>query len=138
MKKILFLFLLAIATLTSCAQEVKKEAQLALKQEVKENVKSVILNVADYKDVVIGKDVQLVDVRTPKEYEAGYIDDAINIDFMNQETFKQSFEKLDKNNPLYIYCRSGNRSQKSVPLLEALGFKEIYDLKGGYNAWSQK
>ena len=122
MKNLLFLFLLSIATLTGCAQEDKKD----------------ILDVANYKEVVVGKDVQLVDVRTPQEYQAGYIDDAINIDFMNQETFKEAFEKLDKTKTLYIYCRSGNRSQKSVPLLKAMGFKEIYDLKGGYNAWSQQ
>ncbi len=125
MKKILFLFLLAVATLTSCGQEVKQD------------VKSAIITVANYKEVVVGKDVQLVDVRTPKEYDAGYIDDAINIDFMNQDSFNEAFNKLDKNKPLYIYCRSGNRSQKSVPLLINLGFTEIYDLKGGYNAWSK-
>ena len=134
MKKLIFLSLLAIATLSSCGQEVKQE----VKQEVNDNVKNAILGVAEYKKVVVGNDVQLVDVRTPKEYNAGIIDDAINIDFMNQETFKEAFEKLDKNKPLYIYCRSGNRSQKSVPLLEAMGFKEIYDLKGGYLSWAEQ
>jgi len=119
MKNILFLFVFSVITLTSCAQ----------------NDKNLILEVANYKEVVVGKDVQLVDVRTPKEYQAGFIDNAINIDFMNQKTFKEGFENLDRNKPLYIYCRSGNRSQKSVALLEAMGFKEIYDLKGGYNAW---
>ncbi len=130
MKKIVFLFLIAITTLTSCGQEVKKET--------KQDIISVILDVASYKEVVVGKDLQLVDVRTPKEYQEGFIDDAINIDFMNQKTFNEAFNKLDKSIPLYIYCRSGNRSQKSVALLYALGFKEIYDLKGGYSAWSRQ
>jgi len=132
MKKIVFLFLIAIATLVSCGQDAKQET----KQEVNLEVKNIILNVADYKKAVVGKDVQLIDVRTPNECKTGIIDDAINIDFMNQETFKDAFEKLDKNKPLYIYCRSGNRSQKSVAILEDIGFKEIYDLKGGYLAWS--
>ena len=138
MKNILFLFFIAITTLSSCGQEIKKGAKQEVKQAVKEDVKSVILDVANYKEVVVGKDIQLVDVRTSKEYQAGHIDDAINIDYMNQETFNEAFEKLDKNKPLYIYCRSGNRSQKSVPLLKTLGFKEIYDLKGGYNVWSNQ
>ncbi len=132
MKKIFFLLFLAMTTLTSCGQDIKQE----VKQAVKGDLKSVILDVTNYKEVVVGKDLQLVDVRTPKEYQEGFIDDAINIDFMNQETFNEAFNKLDKNKPLYIYCRSGNRSQQSVALLQALGFKEIYDLKGGYLAWS--
>lgn len=122
MKKILFLLLFAISLFTSCAQDVS----------------SVILGVTDYKEVVVGKDVQLVDVRTPQEYQEGFIDDAINIDFMNPNSFNEEFLKLDNSKPLYIYCRSGNRSQKSVPQLQKLGFTEIYDLKGGYKAWSKQ
>ena len=119
MKKILFLLLFTTSLFVSCAQDVN----------------SIILGVTDFKEVVVGKDVQLVDVRTPKEYQEGFIDDAINIDYMNPNSFKEEFIKLDNSKPLYIYCRSGNRSQKSVPLLKELGFTEIYDLKDGYNAW---
>ena len=133
MKKILFLFLFAISTLTGCGQEVKQKV-LSLTS----GVKSVILDVDNYRDVVVGKDVQLVDVRTPKEYQEGFIDDAINIDYMNQDAFNKAFDTLDKKKPLYIYCCSGNRSQKSVLILQELGFTEIYDLKGGYNAWSKQ
>ncbi len=122
MKKILFLLLFTISAYTNYAQEVK----------------NTILDVADYKEIVVGKNVQLVDVRTPKEYQEGFIDDAINIDYQNQVKFITSFEKLDKNKPLYIYCRSGNRSQKSAKLLLELGFSEIYDLKGGYIAWNNQ
>ncbi len=122
MKKILFLLIFATSLFTSCAQDSN----------------SIILEVADYKEVVVGKDVQLVDVRTPQEYKKGFIDDAINIDYMNPKSFNEEFMKLDKNKPLYIYCRSGNRSQKSVPLLKEFGFTKIYDLKDGYNAWSKQ
>ena len=126
MKNILFLLLFTLNSFIVTAQETVLEAT------------SVILDVTNYKEVVVGKDVQLVDVRTPKEYQEGRIDDAINIDYFDQENFNQAFKKLDKNEPLYIYCRSGNRSQKSVKLLVDLGFTEIYDLKGGYNAWSMQ
>ena len=119
MKKLVTLIIFVLITALSSAQDVKNE----------------ILDVSNYNEFVTGKDVQLVDLRTPKEYQAGYIDDAINIDYYDQANFKKSFEKLDKNKPLYIYCRSGNRSQKSVPFLRYFGFTEIYDLKGGYNAW---
>ena len=122
MKKVVFLFLITITTFTCYSQ----------------NVKNIILDVADYKELVLDKNVQLVDVRTPKEYQEGSIEDAINIDYFDQDKFKTAFEKLDKNKPLYIYCRSGNRSQKSAKLLVDLGFTEIYDLKGGYIAWSNQ
>ena len=108
---------------------------IATSQEVAVKTINSILDVASYNEIVLGKNVQLVDVRTPKEYADGFIDKAINIDYFDQNNFKKEFEKLDKNKPLYIYCRSGNRSQKSAVILVNLGFKEIYDLKGGYKTW---
>lgn len=79
----------------------------------------------------------MVDIRTPGEYKAGYIDDAINIDFMNLENFSIQFEKLDKTKPVYIYCHSGVRSRNASNKLLTLGFTKIYDYKGGYKEWSK-
>jgi rhodanese-related sulfurtransferase len=42
---------------------------------------------------------------------------------------------LDKEIPIYLYCRSGGRSNKAARQLISLGFKEIYDLQGGYLGW---
>lgn len=122
MKKISILILFVLMSFVATSQEVT----------------NALLNTENFKEVVVGKDVQLVDVRTPDEYNAGKIDDAINIDYFDQETFKKEFEKLDKNKPVYVYCRSGHRSHESAVLLEQMGFKEIYDLEGGYIAWSEK
>lgn len=96
----------------------------------------VILDKKAYADAIASKNVQLVDVRTPMEYNSGHIKSAINIDFFNASDFNTSFEKLDKNQPLYVYCRSGARSQKAARKLVSMGFKEIYDLRGGYNSWN--
>ena len=41
----------------------------------------------------------------------------------------------DKSAPLYIYCRSGRMSAEATPTLQALGYTNIIDLKGGMNAW---
>ncbi|WP_338038988.1 rhodanese-like domain-containing protein [Maribacter litopenaei] len=89
----------------------------------------------EYAEAISGKKVQLVDVRTPAEYNGGHIKKAINIDFFNASHFKNAFEKLDKNQPVYVYCRSGARSQKAARKLVGMGFTEIYDLRGGYNSW---
>ncbi len=86
----------------------------------------------------IGKNVQLVDVRSAKEYSDGYIDDAVNIDITDMENFKQEVNKLDKSKPIYIYCHSGGRSNRASKILETAGFKEIYDFSGGWNAWSKQ
>ncbi len=75
-----------------------------------------------------------VDVRTPEEVADGTIEGAINIDY-NAADFIEQFSALDKNQPVYLFCRSGNRSGKATKLLIKAGYNEIYDLKGGYLAY---
>lgn len=94
-----------------------------------------ILDYMDFKNQIVNN-VQLIDVRTSEEFNAGHIEGAINIDFKNEEVFYQSFLRLDKKNPVYVYCRSGNRSKKSADKLLEMGFSKVYDLKGGYIDWN--
>ena len=94
-----------------------------------------ILDYTEFKNQIVNN-VQLVDVRTSEEFNAGHIEGAINIDFKNEELFYQLFKGLDKKNPVYVYCRSGNRSKKSADKLLELGFSKVYDLKGGYIEWN--
>ena len=61
---------------------------------------------------------------------------ALKDHFKNEESFDRSFEKLDKSKPVYLYCRSGNRSKKSDDILIELGFSKVYDLKGGFIEWN--
>ena len=84
---------------------------------------------------VIGKEVQWIDVRTPQEYNAGHIDDAVNFDIKG-ESFVEQINTLDKNQPVYLYCRRGGRSNRAAEILKSEGFKEIYDYTGGYEEWS--
>ncbi len=102
------------------------------KQQVEEFV---VLDVTEYKEAVINKDVQLVDVRTPREYRSGHLGNARNIDYHKSKQFVEGFEVLDKEKPVYIYCRSGARSAKAARKLIDMGFKKIYDLKGGILNW---
>lgn len=95
-----------------------------------------ILSVADFKSGIAEKNIQLIDVRTPREYRSEHISKAVNIDIFQKSSFRASVEKLDKNKPVYLYCRSGNRSQKAARVLADMGFNQIFDLKGGYMAWS--
>lgn len=87
------------------------------------------------KTEVIGKDVQLVDVRTPGEYNAGHIDDAVNFDLSDRTTFMEQIETLDKDQPVYLYCLVGSRSAYAAKILRSKGFTQIFDYSGGYNDW---
>jgi len=78
----------------------------------------------------------IVDVRTPKEIAGGKIDEnALEIDFKDG-SFDSNISKLDKNNTYLIYCKSGGRSSKSTKKMIAAGFKNVYNLEGGYSEWS--
>jgi rhodanese-related sulfurtransferase len=77
----------------------------------------------------------LLDVRTPEEYAEGHLADAKLINYYNED-FKNQLSQLDKSKPVFLYCRSGKRSGASAELLVELGFKEVYDLQGGFMAWA--
>lgn len=79
----------------------------------------------------------LIDVRTREEYDDGHIPHAGNIDFYGDD-FKSKMDYIDRNKPLYIYCKSGHRSSMASQMLKGMGFKNVVELKGGYLAWKGK
>ncbi|MBW1298071.1 rhodanese-like domain-containing protein [Aquimarina litoralis] len=81
--------------------------------------------------------VQLVDVRTPKEYGDGHIEGAINIDFTD-ENFETLLSEIDKSKPVAVYCGRGGRSGKCSAYMKKAGFTKIYDLDGGITEWKYK
>ena len=95
-----------------------------------------VMNVSEYRSAISSGDVQLVDVRTPHEYRSGNIANSINIDFFQPTVFAEKFSRLDKDKPVYIYCRTGARSQKAAAKLLEMGFSEVIDLRGGYMQWN--
>jgi len=79
--------------------------------------------------------IALLDIRTPQELaENGSIAGAINLDFYSAD-FESKIKEMDREAPVMLYCRSGGRSGEAAAMLKELGFKEVYDLNGGYNAW---
>jgi rhodanese-related sulfurtransferase len=79
----------------------------------------------------------LIDVRTADEYKEGHIKNAINIDYYNNQ-FSVIMSSYPKDAPIYLYCRSGNRSGKAATLLKEQGFTNVFDLAGGFNAWTDQ
>lgn len=82
------------------------------------------------------KDYYLIDVRTKEEFEAGALPDALNIDF-NGDDFEAQLAKLDKSKTAFIYCQAGGRSASACKVAEKMAFKAIFDMDGGYGAWSE-
>ncbi|MBP0904897.1 rhodanese-like domain-containing protein [Mariniflexile gromovii] len=95
-----------------------------------------VLEPAEFKNQISNHSVQLIDVRTADEYKSGHINNAKNIDFLSS-SFVYKINKLNKKKPVYVYCKSGNRSNKASKQLAELGFTEIYDLKGGFLNWRE-
>lgn len=115
------LYLMVFTSVVSCQSQQDKTISRVDKDAIKAEV--------------IGKDVQLVDVRTPGEYRAGHIDDAVNFDLSNRNAFMKQIETLDKDQPVYLYCLVGSRSAYAAKILRDKGFTKIYDYSGGYNDW---
>ena len=76
----------------------------------------------------------ILDIRTPGEYHSGHIKDSIMIDYYSK-SFGDQISRLDRSKSYLVYCRSGNRSARSMALFEKLQFKKIYHLSSGINSW---
>ncbi len=74
----------------------------------------------------------ILDVRTAYEFAEGHIENAKNAD-VSAPTFDAEIEKLDKEQPVFVYCAIGVRSSKAATILRKKGFKHVYDLDGGYH-----
>jgi len=77
---------------------------------------------------------QIIDVRTPQEFASGHLDNAVNIDWLG-DNFLANAEKLDKTKPVFVYCKTSNRSPQAAKKLEELGFTTIYNMQGGLLKW---
>lgn len=79
-------------------------------------------------------DATILDVRTPSEFEAGHLENAINYDW-NSSGFDQQIAGLDKTKPVFVYCLSGGRSASAANRMRKSGFKEVYEMDGGMMKW---
>tara|TARA_B100000941_G_C28394040_1_gene494316 strand:+ start:151 stop:462 length:312 start_codon:yes stop_codon:yes gene_type:complete len=67
----------------------------------------------------------IIDVRTPEEFESGHVESAINIEWQDIASVENS---TNKDNRIFLYCRSGNRSQKATDILIDIGYKDVINL----------
>ena len=77
--------------------------------------------------------IQLVDCREPYEWEAGRVDGAIHLPL--NHIMAGAGDDLDRERPVAVICRTGNRSELAATMLQARGF-EAYNVEGGMEAWA--
>ena len=113
------LFLMA-SFLMSCAQTSNNAAQ--------------VLSAAAFKEAITAKNIQVLDVRTAAEFNAGHIQNALQANWLDQKEFANRTQHLDKNLTVYVYCQVGARSASAQAALEAKGYNVI-NLEGGLSSW---
>ena len=84
------------------------------------------------------KNTVILDVRTPEEYESGYIVNAVNYNMMDSIAFLHTISALDKDKQFLLYCKSGRRSAKALVIMKNMGFNKVHHLKGGITEWKGK
>lgn len=95
---------------------------------------SQVLKAAAYKEAIAAKNIQVLDVRTAAEFNAGHIQNALQANWLDQKEFANRTQHLDKNLTVYVYCQVGARSASAQAALEAKGYNVI-NLEGGLSNW---
>lgn len=95
-----------------------------------------LISYVDAKEKIINESAILIDVRSPEEYNEEHIEGAtlLPVDTIDEESISAITE--NKEAPIIVYCRSGNRSSQALDLLKKLGYKEVYDL-GAMSNWQE-
>lgn len=78
----------------------------------------------------------VLDVRTEKEFKAGHIPGAVNID-VNAKDFEKQVGKFGTNKTFLVHCAAGVRSRRACGKLDAAGFQNLIDLAPGFNGWEK-
>lgn len=95
------------------------------------------ISVDEFKNKIATTPGTILDVRTPEEYSEGHLENA-HLNNIKDSNFEKNLNAIPKDKPVYVYCRSGNRSKKAKTVLEQSGYTEIYELDGGFLAWEKE
>ncbi len=102
----------------------------------RDTYKKIHISVQELKEKIDkGEDFILLDVREPQEYNFSRIreKEAMLVPLMRLPSIA---DKLPKDKPIYVICRSGNRSLQATLWLLEKGFKNVKNVEGGILAWS--
>ncbi|MFF5995403.1 MULTISPECIES: rhodanese-like domain-containing protein [unclassified Lysinibacillus] len=98
-------------------------------------LKKAVTNLTQEQFIQGYRKAQLIDLRDPKEFEAGHILGARNIP-MTQ--LNQRHKEIRSDLPVYLYCQNTGRSARAALMLKKKGCNQIYQLQGGFKTWTGK
>lgn len=110
-------------------------ALLAFTVSCKAQDPTVKLNPDQFEEGMKSAGVQLLDVRTAKEFNGGHLKNALWADWTDKKEFNRRIQSVDKDRPVYVYCLSGGRSAAAAAWMRENGFTKVMELQGGINAW---
>lgn len=135
MKKLMLLTTVVLTLLSlGCGAGSAADGGKGSAVEMKQDRKFVQVSAAEAQKMLAEEEGYiLLDVRTPKEYADGHIPNAVNLP--NETIGKEPPTILsDKEQRIFVYCRSGRRSQDAAAKLAAMGYTNIVDF-GGIMDW---
>ncbi len=88
-------------------------------------------------EALIAKKIQILDVRTEKEWKEGHLDGAVRVDFLEEGFLGKVVKAVDPKKPVLVYCKSGGRSENAAKAMAELGYTEIREFDGGIVAWQK-
>jgi rhodanese-related sulfurtransferase len=130
------LFLALFSTSILCGLSCQNQKSVNTKTVYESKAQSMLLPALEFKKQwENSKNIaHLVDVRTADEFKSGTLLGALNIDFQKND-FETNLQKLDKTKTLFIFCQKGGRSAKAHNIAQKIGFQQIIEMDGGYEAW---
>lgn len=100
------------------------------------DIHQLILNNADLEERMNNNEnLIVIDVREEAEYQFGHIPHTVNIPL---GVIEHQVDQFNKDEPIYLICRSGNRSDLAAKKLTKLGFTEVYNVVPGMSQWTGK
>ncbi len=78
----------------------------------------------------------VLDVRTPREFTAGHVPGAVNVD-VNADDFEKRIASFDKGKGYLVHCATGVRSTRAAGRMSRMGFNRLYNFTGGWNVWKK-
>ncbi len=131
---------MSVVALSGCGTDWNIQTSWKKTMNQSQNIESYSTSLSNqnYQNILQKTDPVVVDIRSKQELMDTWVIPWVdkNIDYYKKD-FDEKLSSLDKNKTYIIYCNSGNRSWKTLDLMEGLGFENVYHIENGIVWWLQ-